>query len=238
MPEKTFGRIVDDYLLNRISPEELKWLRQKIATDEDCKKIFQRKCGQHQVSQYFMVQQAPPGNWDLEKMEEEGHTLHLRKKDTPSIEDLEDEEMSPSLPEDVPPTFRIRDFWDFALLSGLICITVIFLICWMDRTRLFSPETLNSNEQPNVQTSKVRNLKFPPRAYHHVISPTTKPPEEKFDSSNSQWLSVNQLDWYIRNQYPQSTPVDLKRLSELQKSWDFPPDTFPHSILTQNAINP
>ena len=237
MPEKTFGRIVDDYLLNRISPDELKWLRQKIATDEDCKLIFQRKCSQHQVSQYFMVQQAPPENWDLSKTGEEGPSLYLRKNETSQSKDIEDDLVSTSSPEEIIPTFRIRDFWDFAFLSGLICISMIFLICWIDRTRLFSPESPKLYiEQSNVQTAKVRDLKFSPGAYHHMISPSIVPPTEDSGLNKLQWLSVNQLDWYIRNQYPQSTPVDLQRLSDLQKSWDFPPETFPHSILTHRAI--
>jgi len=238
MPEKTFGRIVDDYLLNRISPEELKLLRQKIATDEDCKQIFQRKCSQHQVSQYFMVQQAPPENWDLKEFGKDAPSIHLRKEDKSTNENQDKEDLILSSSENSTPIFRVRDFWDFALLSGLICITVILLICWLDRTKLFSPDApKHVPEISNVQTTKVRNLKFPPGAYHHLISPQNTPPVGG-DRDDTQWLSVNQLDWYIRNQYPQSAPIDLQLLKELQESWDLTPELFPHSILTHKSITP
>ena len=235
MPEKDFRKLVDDYLSNRISPDELKWLRQKVATDDQCKKIFQRKCSQHQVSQYFMVQEAPPSVWQVEANQEDKSFIHQESEvDLPSYT----EATSPDGTERTP-AFRLSSFLDFAFISGLACVTLVLLICWLDRHRLFSPEsTPDLNDKPEAVTTIVRQVKYPPGIYHHLHTPLYNPPKPKEEDLEKTWLTIHQLDWYVRNQYPQSVPLDTNKLLELQRAWDMPPDTFPHSIIIQSNPAP
>jgi hypothetical protein len=231
MAEKDFRKLVDDYLTNRISPDELKWLRQKVASDEQCKQIFQRKCSQHQVSQYFMVQEAPPSIWQTQPEEDSSSVIHL-KNDSP-LPSYDDESGSMGGDFNEPaPVFRIRDFIDFAFLSGLACISFILLICWLDRSRIFSPPTLPPSDG-DVQAIKtiMRELEFTPGVYHNLISPTNAPEDDE-SGNDKNWLTLNQLDWYVRNLFPQSIPLDHKKLKELQQTWELPASIFPHTILT------
>ena len=234
MPEKHFGKLVDDYLANRISPDELKWLKQKVNTDDDSRKIFQRKCSQHQVSQYFMVQQAPPSNWKQESVPEEpvASTIHL----APEIGQNEDEPLD-TADHFEEPIFNLRDFIDFSLASGLACVTIVILVCWLDRAQIFSPEMSLQVERHPVQDSQEGNtVQFSPNAYHNLITPTKL--RDAGEPVRGDWMGLQQLEWYLRNQFPQSAPLDLARMEFLQQRWELPPDMFPHSILTRNTIYP
>ena len=238
MAEKDFRKLVDDYLANRISPDELKWLRQKVATDDQCKKIFQRKCSQHQVSQYFMVQEAPPSVWQVEANQEDTSYIHQESEvDLPSY----NQESSSSTQDgtETEPAFRFSDFLDFALISGLACLTIVLLICWLDRLRLFSPEsTPDLNDKPTAVTTFIRKVEYPPEIYHHLQTASIHSPQPTEEDLDKSWLTIHQLDWYVRNQFPQSVPLDKEKLHELQIAWDMPPSTFPHSIIIQSTPTP
>ena len=236
MPEKHFGKLVDDYLANRISPDELKWLRQKVNTDEDCRNLFQRKCNQHQVSQYRMGQQAPPSKWELEQVPEEPvSSIHM-----PAPETREDIGLEERLEDEIDlevPTFRFRDFVDFSVISGLACITVVILVCWLDRNRIFGPNFPGYNGQTSIPEEATKTkMDFSPGAYHNLITPVAE--VQSGNTENRDWLNTHQLAWYLRNQFPQSAPLDLDHLEHLQQNWELHPETFPHSILIKKTFFP
>ena len=240
MAEKDFRKLVDDYLANRISPDELKWLRQKVATDDHCRNTFQRKCSQHQVSQYFMVQEAAPSVWQVDSEEEKETKSSIHLDNEEDLPNYDDQSFSTEMDEDeTGPAFQFRDFLDFAFLSGLACITVVLSICWLDRSRLFSPETTpDLNLTPPAVRTFVRNVEYPAGVYHHLLTPSIDPPQPVETNQENTWLTIHQLDWYIRNQFPQSVPLDQQKLYRLQRTWDLPPDTFPHSIINQSLQTP
>lgn len=236
MPEKHFGKLVDDYLANSISPDELKWLRQKVNTDDDCRKIFQRKCNQHQVSQYRMGQQAPPSTWKQDVLPNEPESsIHLPAKETLD-EDVHDEILVDES-EYEGPAFSFRDFIDFSVISGLACITVVVLVCWMDRNRIFSPDIpAYMTQQEKIQEAPQTSMDFSPGMYHNLITPSNLSPDS--DGGTKDWLNIHQLAWYVRNQFPQSAVLDFDHLEYLQQNWELPAETFPHSILTRKTYYP
>jgi len=232
MPNRRFEKVVDDYLANTAPPGDLVWLRTEISLSDQNRKIFLKKCRQHQATQYFMVQRDLPSDWG-----------GLSEEDLLGEPEAGRVEPEQSLPEPVPvrkskprPVRRLGSVFEFAAISGLACVTVVTGLAWLDRDRLFQEELpkLGGQEQSPLQPVYAAD------AVHLKIAHGSSEPGQALDT-RQRYLSAQQFYWYLRlgetvqqgkwADLPTDYGIDFEQLDRLHQRSLYRAADFPHSLL-------
>jgi hypothetical protein len=237
MPTQELERVVDAYLSNCILPGELVWLRSEISLNDKCRKIFLRKCRQHQTTQYFMVQQTLPAEWgemDDDDMLENPHIL----SDPFVSGDIVRENPSVSSPKN-PKKWNLSNVLNYGYTSGLICLTILLLASWLDRHRLFQNTQVKSIE-PSL-TIESSPPDYAVDAFHSVLINDYHTAVETTESSDGHYLSSHLLHWYLQmedqqddgwwSDEPTDYGIDFEKLKKLRRKGQIRADEYPHSML-------
>lgn len=229
-------RVVNAYLSNTIPPGELVWLRTEISLKDESSRIFLRKCRQHQRTQYFMVQQTLPSEWggmDGDDILEEPQVL----PENIVSGDVAIDNKSDSSPQNTKK-WNLRDVLEYGFTSGLICLTILLLVSWLDRHRLFQKAQLD----PVSPSTELESLgpDYVIDAFHSVLINNHKFAVEE-DGNGKHYLSTDFLRWYLQmedqqnqgwwSDEPTAYGIDFEKLEKLQRKGQFRANEYPHSIL-------
>jgi hypothetical protein len=229
-------RVVDAYLSNSILPGELVWLRSEIILNDECRKIFLRKCRQHQRTQYFMVQQTLPAEWgemDGDDISEEPHVLSASVTGDIVVDN------SPGSSPKNPEKRNLRDVLEYGFTTGLICLTVLLFVSWLDRHRLFQNKQLKTVE-PSFESESFRP-DYEVDAFHSVLINDHQTAFESTKPSDGHYLSTKLLRWYLQmedqqdegwwSNEPTDYGIDFEKLEKLHLKGQLRVDEYPHSML-------
>jgi hypothetical protein len=230
-------RVVGAYLSNSILPRELVWLRSEISLNNECRKLFLRKCRQHQRTQYFMVQQTLPTEWgemDGDDISEESHILSEASVSGDIVLDN-----SPDSRLKNPEKWNLRDVLEYGFTTGLICLTILLLISWLDRHRLFQNTQVKPVE-PSLESESFRP-DYAVDAFHSVLINDHQTAIDTTEHSDGHYLSTHLLRWYLQmedqegegwwSDEPTDYGIDFEKLEKLHRKGQLRAEEYPHSML-------
>ena len=236
MAKRRFEQVVEAYLSNSASPGDLLWLRTQISLDDESRLVFLKKCRQHQATQYFMVQQTLPSGWGgLDESDLAEETVHK----TDSNEAVASPQKELGRGSKRKSTHGLRSVFEFAFISGLACVTIVVGLAWLDRARLFRPESSPSTSHLDRGFNESQSSE--PYETVHIKIPRNSPSDEGGASGDQHYMSARHLEWYLRldetpsqgqwSDIPSDYGIDFERLDQLQKRSLYSPNEFPHSFL-------
>ncbi len=245
MPDQRFERVVDAYLENSVSPGDLAWLRSRINLDDGLREAFLKKCRQHQSTQYFMVQKTLEPNWGGVSVEE------LKDDGSSNVEQNDPENPPADGRKNGPSAHSGGRSWravlDYSILSGLICLSIVLGVAWLDRGRIYHQEP-NPNPGVNVHQGLSTTETYADDAFHtHLQTPSGgSNDKEPSDTIEASYLSVQQLQWFFQQgdclmegrwgDVPTDYGIDFQKLDLLFNQSQFQVSEFPHSMLNPTPL--
>ena len=236
MSSPQFEQVVGAYLDSSISPGDLVWLRTEISLNDAARKAFLKKCRQHQATQYFMVQRTLPSGWgglSDEDLDEGPSRIPAVSSD--SSKSVEEKRPAASR----KPLQSFKSVLEFAFISGLACVTIVLVLAWTDRHRLFQGQ-LKHDDWWKESTPQLHPHLHDANAVHLKISAADIAKAQPHEPGYN-YLATRHLQWYLQldkktvqgkwGDEPPDYGIDFKALDQLYKRSLYNPEEFPHSLL-------
>ena len=141
---------------------------------------------------------------------------------------------------------NIRAILDYSILSGLICLTIVLGVAWLDRGRLYHRD---HNPGLDFHDNALNKAIYTDNAYHvHLQKPQEliTQGEEPVEAYDGNYISVHQLHWFFQQEdrlmdgqwgdVPTDYGVDFEKLDLLLNQSRFNASDFPHSMLNPEPL--